>query len=162
MRYTGTKFSDHGTPVHFKLWDSAVKCAQRLIATYPLLAHYHVSISGPNGRTMVNPRKRVRKGRRRNPETRADLSAASKRLEEFSGHEASEVLRVKEPHFKKGLVIGPLHGLLYGTVRDGRSENYIHRFRKISRPLLAASSDGKSLRIVGGRFQFTEAGIEDR
>jgi hypothetical protein len=160
MRYTGIKFSDHGAAVGFKLWWSALKTLQRLKADYPILAGYNLGIVGPNGRTMINPK--VRKARRKNPETRADLSAAAQRLQEFSGHEASEVLKIKEPTFKKGLVIGQLHGLLYGTVRDGRSENYIHRFRKSSRPLLAASSDGRTLRIVGGRFQFTEAGIEDR
>jgi hypothetical protein len=50
----------------------------------------------------------------------------------------------------------------YTTVRDGKRERYIHRFRKKSRPLLAASSDGTSLQILGGEFEFTEAGIEDR
>lgn len=61
-----------------------------------------------------------------------------------------------------GLVVGELDGVLYSTTRDGKREKYIHRFRRKSRPLLAASHDGKTLRIVGGRFEFTEAGIEDR
>lgn len=63
---------------------------------------------------------------------------------------------------QKGLVIGELDGVLYNTVRDGVPEKYVHRFRKSSRPLLAASADGTQLEIVGGRFQMTEAGIEDR
>lgn len=63
---------------------------------------------------------------------------------------------------RKGLIVGELDGVLYTAVRDNQVEKYIHRFRKRSRPLLAASADGKNLEIVGGRFQFTEAGIEDR
>lgn len=63
---------------------------------------------------------------------------------------------------RKGLVIGELDGVLYTTIRDGKTEKYIHRFGKKSRPLLTARADGKQLGIVGGRFQMTEAGIEDR
>lgn len=105
-----------------------------------------------------NPRKRPRK----NPSVRDGLAQASERLQNFSGHKPTEVMRVQERNTKTGLVIGTLDGLLYTTVRDNKTEGYIHRFRRKSRPLLAASSDGKSLKIVGGRFEFTEAGIEDR
>lgn len=107
--------------------------------------------------------------RRGNPESRgarllesdAQLRSAGRLLEEFSGHKPVEVVRA-ETGLQKGLVIGELDGVLYTTVRDGQTERYIHKFRKNSRPLLAASSDGKKLGIVGGQFQFTEAGIEDR
>lgn len=63
---------------------------------------------------------------------------------------------------RRGLVVGELDGVLYTTVRDGNVEKYIHRFKKKSRPLLTARADGKQLGIVGGQFQMTEAGIEDR
>jgi len=155
LHYTGVgKFSDHGPVRVYGDWRGAAAAREKLQREYPILARYALMI-----RALP---KSVGNVRRKNPETRADLARAAKALKDFSGHEASEVLRIKERPFKKGLVVGQLHGLLYGTVRDGRSENYIHRFRKSSRPLLAASDDGKSLRIVGGRFQFTEAGIEDR
>jgi hypothetical protein len=98
----------------------------------------------------------------KNPSVREGLAQASERLKNFSGHKATEVLRVNDRNPKTGLVIGSLDGVLYTTTRDGKVEKYIHRFRRKSRPLLAASSDGKSLKIVGGRFEFTEAGIEDR
>jgi len=159
MYFTGERFSDHGQPKGFKLWWSAMKALRRLQAQFPLLKNYRLSVAGPRGVTLVNSRRRAT---RKNPETRENLAKAARRLKDFSGHEASEVLRVQERPFKKGLVVGQLRGLLYDTVRDGRSEGYIHKFRKSSRPLLAASEDGRSLRIVGGRFQFTEAGIEDR
>lgn len=95
-------------------------------------------------------------------ENDSELRQAAELLEEFSGHKPTEVLRVHRRPFRKGLVIGEMDGVLYSTVRDGVAERYIHRFRKSSRPLLAASSDGTQLEIVGGRFQMTEAGIEDR
>lgn len=83
-------------------------------------------------------------------------------MADFSGHEPTRLLRVDQPRSRKGLIVGELDGVLYTAVRDNRAERYIHRFRKRSRPLLTASADGKELGIVGGRFQFTEAGIEDR
>jgi hypothetical protein len=92
----------------------------------------------------------------------SELRQAASLLEEFSGHKPAEILRVQRDPIRKGLVIGTMDGVLYSTVRDGVAERYIHRFRKSSRPLLAASADGTQLEIVGGRFQMTEAGIEDR
>lgn len=101
---------------------------------------------------------------RRNPVRRAviqqGLDNAARKLEDFSGHAPDTVLRVTQKDFKTGLVIGKLDGVLYSTVRDGVPEKYVHRFKRKSRPLLTANSDGNQLRIVGGRFKFTEAGIE--
>lgn len=71
-------------------------------------------------------------------------------------------MQVRERDPQVGLVIGELDGVLYTTTRDGEVEKYIHRFKKRARPLLVSSFDGHQLGIVGGRFQFTEAGIEDR
>lgn len=61
-----------------------------------------------------------------------------------------------------GLLIGEMDGVLYTTVRDGKKESYIHRFKARSRPLLVSSSDGDSLHIIGGKYAFTESGIVDR
>lgn len=103
-------------------------------------------------------------GVRRNPQrrtaTQAGLDKAAQMIEEFSGHAPDSVLRVSEKPFTTGAVIGKLDGVLYSTVRDGVAEKYIHRFKRKSRPLLATSSDGKHLRIVGGQFKFGEAGID--
>jgi hypothetical protein len=90
-----------------------------------------------------------------------DVAEASQRLKDFSGHYPADVVRVSEKPFKAGLVIGTLDGVPYTTIRDGKTESYVHEFRENARPLLVASSDGRSLRVVGGRFQFTEAGIVD-
>jgi hypothetical protein len=101
--------------------------------------------------------------RKKNPSRRAgQIQEAARRFSEFSGHdpETTRTIEVKVPPVM--LAVGELDGLLYTTVRDHKREAYIHKFKKSARPLLAASHDGRSLSIVGGRFEFTEAGIEDR
>ena len=104
--------------------------------------------------------------RRGNPERRERhaeaIEEAARRLEDFSGHAPSEVLRVPAQTPKVALPVGELDFVGYTTVRDGKTEKYIHRFAKKSRPLLASSHDGTSLHILGGEYEFTEAGIEDR
>jgi len=59
------------------------------------------------------------------------------------------------------LKIGQCDGVLYTTVRDGKTERYIHKFKKSSRPLLAVSFDGRQLIMLGGAYQFTDRGIVD-
>lgn len=66
------------------------------------------------------------------------------------------------PEIDVGLKVGHCDGILYTTVRDGKTEKYIHKFKRSSRPLLAASFDGKSLVLIGGSYQFTERGIVDK
>jgi hypothetical protein len=103
---------------------------------------------------------------RRNPEGRAAVEgkqeAAAKLLEDFSGHEAGRTVTAEVRNIDGGLVFGELDGVLYSATRDGKRERYLHEFRRKSRPLLAASHDGKQLAIVGGRYQFTDAGITDK
>jgi hypothetical protein len=103
--------------------------------------------------------------RRGNPDRRThqpELDEAAQRLEDFSGHAPTEVLRVPAQTPTVALPVGELDFVGYTTVRDGKTEKYIHRFAKKSRPLLASSHDGTSLHILGGEYEFTEAGIEDR
>lgn len=67
--------------------------------------------------------------------------------------------KISAPDLGKIIVaIGPLTGVSY-LANDG--VEYLHRFKKQSRPLLVASSDGKTLGIIGGRFSFTAQGIVD-
>lgn len=101
-------------------------------------------------------------GRKTNPAPRASaINEAKKRFEDFTGMAASNLETVRLPKHEIGLKIGPCDGVLYTTVRDGKTEKYIHEFKKKSRPLLAASHDGKSLYLIGGSYTFTERGIED-
>ena len=101
-------------------------------------------------------------GRNPAPGTRGQVRQARQLFKDFRGDAPAGVKRVKLPTPKTGLVVGKLDGVLYTTVRDGQTEKYIHKFKRASRPTLVSSNDGKTLIIVGGRFRFTDAGIEDR
>ena len=94
--------------------------------------------------------------------TSREVEEAARRYEEFSGHRASHGEKVDLRVPRAGLVVGDLDGVLYTTVRDGQTERYVHKFRKSSRPLLVAGSDGRSLHVLGDDFEFTERGIVDR
>jgi hypothetical protein len=59
--------------------------------------------------------------------------------------------------------IGPIPWLYYLTThRDGKEILYKHTFAKHARPILCASHNGRSLYLVGGRYDFTGDGIVDR
>lgn len=92
----------------------------------------------------------------------ARLEAAARRLKRFSGHDARSVDTVTFEVPETALNIGPCLGIMYETVRDGERIQYVHRFRRNSRPHLAASHDGKILILLGGAYQFTERGIVDK
>lgn len=62
---------------------------------------------------------------------------------------------------KTGLTIGKCLGIIYETVRDGKREAYKHEFKRSAQPRLAVSSNGKQLMLIGGHYQFTNAGIVD-
>ena len=82
-------------------------------------------------------------------------------FKDFRGELPGYMDKVRLPRPKVGLAIGELDGVLYTTVRDGKTEKYIHKFKRKSRPLLVSASDGSSLHIVGGKYEFTERGIVD-
>jgi hypothetical protein len=93
----------------------------------------------------------------------AQVREAARRFENFTGHAPGKVRRIKVPSYPgAALAIGPCLGIMYSTVRDGRAEKYVHRFGAKSRPLLAASSDGTQLYLLGGAYNFTERGIVDK
>lgn len=102
--------------------------------------------------------------RRGNPvgPTQREVDSATNLFKDFTGDHPERMQNVVIRTPKTGLVIGELDGVLYTTVRDGKTEAYIHEFKKGSRPLLASAHDGKSLHILGGEYEFTERGIEDR
>jgi hypothetical protein len=97
-----------------------------------------------------------------NPDFSGEIEQARKLYEDFSGHEAEELGVVHVPPLPRvAVVIGEVDAILYSTVRDGKDEKYIHRFRKKSRPLLVTSNDGGALYLLGGAYSFTERGIVD-
>jgi hypothetical protein len=117
--------------------------------------HYNTqgepSQESTRGAFRANPSKPIR-----------EIAEARKLFADFTGHEPGEAVRISLPaQPKAGLVFGTLIQVGYRSARDGRL--YRHTFRtNSSRPLLIASSDGKSLHIVGGRYAFTDRGIEDK
>jgi len=93
----------------------------------------------------------------------ARIAEAGKLFEQFTGHDASEVIEIDMPAVHDVMLnIGEIDGILYTTVRDGVVEKYIHKFRKNCRPLFAVSHDGKQLYMLGGSYDFTERGIVDK
>lgn len=90
------------------------------------------------------------------------LDAAVKLFQDFTGHKPQYVDTVKMPVDDVAMAVGHCDGIMYTTVRDGKTEKYIHRFKKGSRPVLAVSHDGKQLYLLAGAYTFTDRGIEDR
>jgi len=82
--------------------------------------------------------------------------------EKFTGHNPGDEVMIDKPVYPDVMsVIGDIDGILYTTVRDGKTESYIHKFKKNSRPLFCVAPDGKSLYMLGGAYQFGERGIVD-
>lgn len=99
---------------------------------------------------------------RPNPRARTAKARAVDLYERFTGHEGEAIGHVNLPPVPSSLaVIGPCDGILYTTVRDGKTEHYKHEFAQGDRPLFCISPDGRSIHLVGGRFVFTDRGIVD-
>jgi len=100
---------------------------------------------------------------RKNPASvQAEIKRATQLFTEFRGAQPVEVRRVAvSPLPRVALTVGELLGIMYRTERDSRMENYLHRFRKSARPILAVSPDGRTLLILGGDYRVTDRGIED-
>ena len=120
--------------------------------------------------TVIQWRKDARARNPVPPSTRAgrklpagsDVEQAADLYSRFSGHEPESIGKVPAPRrLKTAIAIGDCDGILYTTVRDNRTEKYIHRFRKADRPLLTVAPDGSQIVLVGGNYTFTERGIVD-
>lgn len=103
-----------------------------------------------------------RAGRRSKSARSAVIRKAASLYERFTGHEPEEIGRLKIPDLPAVVaIIGECDGVLYTTVRDGKTEHYIHEFADSDKPMLAVSPDGRQLILIGGRYKFTERGIVD-
>jgi hypothetical protein len=165
LRFTGTAFSNRKPALSFISKAAAVSRARALLRSHRKLRAYRVWVaeSSARARTATTPAARARV----NPSQREKLDKAAQKLEDFTGHEATHVERARSRSDERtGLVIGELDLIGYRAARQGiaggRLVRYSHKFRKNSRPLLAVSTDGKQLHVVGGQYEFTDAGIEDR
>jgi hypothetical protein len=155
--FTGADFSDRKSdakPISHTVAMNTAKKYKRYEALKGKSFFYTGSIvKKPSGGRESNPVP---------PSKRVKLRMAAKLFEDFTGHDANEVIDLKVNAIDVGIPFGVCDGILYTTVRDGKTEKYIHNFKKSSRPTLIANYDGKKLAIVGGNFRFTERGIEDR
>lgn len=89
-----------------------------------------------------------------------EYKRAKRLLESFAERPTKKEQYVKVPTLPKvGVAFGRVLGIMYQT-EDG--ENFIHRFRAKSRPLIVSSPDGKQLFLIGGSYNFTERGIVDK
>jgi hypothetical protein len=87
----------------------------------------------------------------------------AKLYEAFTGHEAEIVGKTKIPRVPNVLVsVGVIDFIGYTTVRDGRREKYIHKFKRGAAPLFCVTPDGKQIYLIDGKYDFTESGINDR
>ena len=92
---------------------------------------------------------------------REKISQAIKLFQDFTGHDPQYIDTVRMPVHSVAMAVGHCIGIMYETVRDGKRERYIHRFKKGCRPVLSVSSDGKQLYLLAGAYTFTERGIVD-
>lgn len=160
MHFDGKKFTVEGKARRFDDSREAANFGRKLRERFPILKKF---------RLRVEPLRAMNvRGFMKNPGYRsavdayaAELDQADDLLNAFAGRSGREVLSVKERPIKTGLVVGNVLGVMYETVRDGKQEKYCHEFKRSSRPLLVASHDGARIGIVGGRYRFTDRGIED-
>jgi hypothetical protein len=118
-----------------------------------------------DGKRMKNPCEPCRH-RTSNPvpaSRRVQIRDAAKLYSDFTGHKANESVTIDKPIIPDvALVVGDIDGVMYTTVRDGKTEKYIHEFKKKCRPLFCVSHDGKQIFMLGGSYDFTERGIVDK
>jgi hypothetical protein len=93
------------------------------------------------------------------------IERAVELFEDFTGHPGDQTRKYNMHTPKQGealVYVGRVVAIAYEATRDGETEHWEHEFRSSSRPVLAASSDGKHLYLLAGAYRFTHRGIEDR
>ena len=96
-----------------------------------------------------------------NPAPRPALARAAEAYQEFTGREARHLDRYPLELDGAAWELGVVPEIHYIATRDGETFRFIHKFRHRSRPLLAASSDGSQLYLLGGAYTVTDRGIID-
>lgn len=95
------------------------------------------------------------------PTQKTQIDQGMQLFGDFTGTKGKLVTVSKPDMPDVALIVGYLDAVMYETIRDGKVEKYIHKFKKKSRPLLASSYDGNQLLILGGGYNFTDRGIVD-
>lgn len=96
------------------------------------------------------------------PRQERALRSALRKFREFTGHSADFV----EQHFLPddngaAWALGRVSRIGYIADRGEGEAEYLHPFSERAGPLLASSSDGLTLYLLGGAFRVTDRGIED-
>jgi hypothetical protein len=174
MCWNGDRFTNNEPFKLFSKSSTATQLGKQLVKQFPILKDYKVWVAGKFITLPVHNQKfRAMRGGSKAPKSNPgartyagnekELDEASQKLEDFTGHKVSHLESASSrSNQRTGLIVGELDLIGYRAKRDGKTERYGHHFKKNSRPLLAVTSDGKQLHIVGGQYEFTEAGIEDR
>lgn len=103
---------------------------------------------------------RRRSARRRNPIKREGARA---RYAGFHGELPTTEERVDLPPLPEVLwVQGRVTNIVYETWRDGEIVFFDHEFKEKSAPDIAVSDDGRQIVLIGGSYEVTDRGIEDR
>lgn len=93
---------------------------------------------------------------------RRQIQDGTELFEEFAGRKPRRADELDHETPEVVIQVGSVVGIQYETTRDGETAEYYHEFRRKSRPILCVGTDGQNLLIVGGRYEFTDHGIEDR
>lgn len=79
----------------------------------------------------------------------------------FREERPKKLARLKVDIPKVVAQMGHVEAIDYRTTHKGKVTLYRHKFEKGSRPLLCVSGDGTQLMLLGGRYEWTDRGIQD-
>lgn len=89
------------------------------------------------------------------------VKKAVKLYSDFTGHDPKFIDEWVLEIPAAAMQVGKITGIMYTTRMDGREQEFLHEFSGRSRPILAASADGRQLLILGGEYHFSDRGIID-
>lgn len=156
LAWNGRSFSDTQPPEFYGSQGEAAHIAAQLWVLHPKIGRLNYKL------WVTDEEPVVRRAVGRNPSRRAAVDEAATKFKDFTGHEAKTVERAHLSDDKTSWELGPIRSIEYEATRDNETARWHHPFKAKSRPLLTASRDGSQLHIVGGRYEVTDAGIEDR
>jgi hypothetical protein len=93
---------------------------------------------------------------------RKDITKAIELYSSFREKKPNRIAKVGVTIPRVAAAIGYVEQLGYVTDHNGETVHYTHDFAPGSRPIFAVSANGRTLLLLGGRFQFTEQGIVDK
>lgn len=97
---------------------------------------------------------------KRNPAT-TKQERARELYRQFTGADPDNAKLVSVPGIETATVVGHVEAIEYETVRDGKKQRYIHKFKKHARPEMVTAHDGSKIGLRGGKYKFTDRGIID-